>query len=330
MTPRTEVLIDNESHDCRVPTSRVLKTNFCYEMRGAIPPKDESRLRVNFKQLSEDCSSLLGTVTGGLAEGSSPTLDACRDALRTDMTLMLDEAKVLLQNLEEVTPWRASLAQARVLSYRETIQSALDSRHQLDSELSLVANSISSQINSETKTTDDLPFRVSSWRTPSLCFDLEVSEQVHFVRTEHMPIKIRVRAIAEIHAKDINASSIPKYSAFRVHVEQCKHDNQSLFPSAGALGEVLIKLRINRLGENQKKKLTWGGEDADVGFVRVTEARVVQKNAFPPLPKRTVDLYTSSHHGTSDTTVMLRFNTHRGRDVECVPEVDIEVVMASS
>jgi hypothetical protein len=275
MTPRTQDLVDNESLDCRIPTKRVLQSSFRYEQSGlAMPQKDESRLKVSFKQLSEDCSSLLGTITGGLAEGCSPTLDACRDALRTDMTLMLDEAEVLLQNLEDVTPWRASLAQARALSYRETIQSALDSRHELDSELSLVADSISSQIHCETKTSEDLPFRVSSWRTPSLCFDLELSEQVHFTRTEHMPIKIRVRAIAEIHAKDINASSIPKYSAFRIHVEQCKHDNQSLFSTAGALGEVLIKLRINRLGESQKKKLTWGGEDADVGFVRVTEARV--------------------------------------------------------
>ena len=57
----------------------------------------------------------------------------------------------------------------------------------------------------------------------------------------------------------------------------------------------------------------------------------VQKNAYPPLPKRTVDLYTSSHHGSSDTTVMLRFKTHRVLEAgDDVAEVDIELVMDSS
>lgn len=324
------------SPESPMSTEGVIETKFVYESIGPAMPgfgpgsQDSADLRSSFQQLSEDCSSLRGAVDGSQTNPCSPTLDACRDSLRTDMASMLYEANLLLENGEKVTSWRASLAQARVDSYLETIQSALDSRDQWDNELGLVANSIATQINSETKTADDLPVRVSSWRTPSLCFDLEVGEPVQFIRKEKMPIKVRVRAIAEIHAKDINSNSIPKYTACRIHVEEVKHDERSLFSLAGDVGEAAIKIRISPLGDDQKKKPTWG-EDEDVGFVRVKEARIVQKNAYPPLPKRTVDLYTSSHHGSSDTTVMLRFKTHRVLEAgDDVAEVDIELVMDSS
>lgn len=317
-----------ERPECPMPASKAFEKRFRYECVG--PHSSASPdLRVSFQQLSDDCSSLLGAVTGSLSDGCSPTVDACRDALSTDMMCMLDEANVLLENSKDVNSWRASLAQARVDSYLETIQSALESRHQLDSELAQVASSIVSQIKSEAKTADDLPVRVSSWRTPSLCFDLEVGEPVQFIRTDQVPIHVRVRAIAEIHAKDISANSVPKYGAFRIHIEQCKHDDCSLFSTGGAVGEVLIKIRITPLGDFQKKKGTWG-EDADVSFVRVKEARVVQKNAHPRLPKRTVDLYTSSHHGSSETTVMIRFKTFRVLAPGEAPHVDIDLVVASS
>jgi hypothetical protein len=231
---------------------------------------DDKTLRLSFQELSDGCSDLLET----LFHGSSPTLDACRGSLQTDMNCMLQQANTLLQNVEQVTQWRASLAQARVDCYLETIQTALNSRQQLDSELGLVADSIASQINSnsESKTSDDLAVRVSAWRTPSLCFDLDVSEPVEFLRTDAMPIKVRARAIAEIYAKDM-PGSIPQYKACLVRIEDVKHDNSNSASLAGTVGEALIKIRISPFGDAQKKKATWG-EDEDVGFVRVIEARV--------------------------------------------------------
>jgi hypothetical protein len=231
---------------------------------------DDKTLHLSFQELSDGCSDLLET----LFHDSSPTLDACRGSLQTDMNFMLHEANTLLKNVEQVTQWRASLAQARVDSYLETIQLALNSRQQLDSELGLVANSIASQINSysESKASEDLAVRVSAWRTPSLCFDLDVSEPVEFLRVDYMPIKVRARAIAEIYAKDM-PGSIPQYNACLVRIEDVKHDNSNAALLAGTVGEALIKIRISPVGDAQNKKATWG-EDEDVGFVRVIEARV--------------------------------------------------------
>jgi len=52
----------------------------------------------------------------------------------------------------------------------------------------------------------------------------------------------------------------------------------------------------------------------------------VQVNAFPPSPKSAVDLYVSSNHGDSDTTITLRFPTYKTLD-NSVPEVLVELVM---
>lgn len=286
---------------------------------------DDKTLHLSFQQLSNGCSKLLET----LFHGRSPTLDACRGSLQTDMNSMLHEANLLLKNME-FAQWRASLAQSRVVSYLETIQSAFNSRHQLDRELGLVSDSIATQMrnNTESKTSDDLAVRVSSWRTPSLCFDLDVSEPVQFIRTDEMPIKVRARGIAEIYAKDM-PGSIPQYNACNVHIEQVKHETSNTTSIAGTAGEAFIKIRVCRLGGAQKKIPTWG-EDEDIDFVRVKEARVVQSNAFLPMPKRTVDMFTSSHYGSSDVTVTLRFKTHRLLKSEDMPEVNIELVMASS
>lgn len=246
---------------------------FTYEKHGKSMPSfgrksDDKSLHLGFQHLTEGRSQLLETMFAG----SSPTLDACRGSLQTDMNSMLHEASLLLTSTELADQWRASLAQNRVDSYLETIQSARNSRHQLDSELGLVADSIASQLrnNTESKTCDDLAVRVSAWRTPSLCFDLDVSEPVQFLRTDDMPIKVRARAIAEIYAKDM-PGSIPQYNACNIRIEEVKHD---MSPSlAGAVGEASIKMRVSHLGGPQKKTPTWG-EDEDVAFVRVKEARV--------------------------------------------------------
>jgi hypothetical protein len=52
----------------------------------------------------------------------------------------------------------------------------------------------------------------------------------------------------------------------------------------------------------------------------------VQVNAFPPSPKATVDLYVSSNHGESDTTITLRFPTYKTRN-NVTPDVRVELVV---
>ena len=52
----------------------------------------------------------------------------------------------------------------------------------------------------------------------------------------------------------------------------------------------------------------------------------VQVNAFPPSPKAAVDLYVSSNHGESDTTITLRFPTYKTLNY-ATPDVRVELVM---
>jgi hypothetical protein len=235
-----------------------------------------SELRAGFQQLSAGCSELLDAVHGtSTAEKDSPTLHACRGSLQTDMTIMLSEASHLLDDAEskEVTTWKASLAQVRADSYLDTIQSALACRALLDNELWQVTSSLSSQLSEEKKSPEDIPVRISSWRTPILCFDLELSDRVQYLYTDPMPLKVRATAIAEVFAKDIGAGSIPSYLACRLVVEQCKHEEQSFQSLAGTVGKAYMKFKVSPVGNAQKKNSTWG-VDEHVGELRVAEARM--------------------------------------------------------
>lgn len=336
MTPRPEIAL--LAPDSPVSAEPQYESNFTYEKwglstmpgygsnRGDVGGVEEHDLHKSLKQLHKDCSDMTASIKGN--DANTLTLTACQGSLQNDMSAMLDEANVLVENIGEhlITPWRASLAQARVDSYLETIKSAIESRDQFDDKLAQLTSAIAPQVEEGQKSVG-LPVQISSWRTPSLCFDLEVGQPAEYASTEKMPIKVRVRAIAEVQAKDIDAGNVPHYSACRVQVEECKHEERTMFSMAGTVGEALIKIRISPLENAKKTDATWG-EDADVGLIRVQEARIVQRNAFPPVAKRGADLYVSSLHGSSEACVMLKIKTQRVLDGDEAPEVDIELVMA--
>lgn len=285
MTPRPRkddvVLL---TPDSPVLSGQEYEHNFTYEKSGmstlpnfggqrgaADDGEEELHLRKNLTRLHEDCSSMKESVSGSVSgnEGISLTLTACQGSLQNDMPAMLDEANVMVDNIGDhfITPWRASLTQSRVDAYLETMQSAMQSRDQFDDKLAQLTSALVPLV-------EDVPVRISSWRTPSLCFDLEVGEPAQYVSTEKMPIKVRARAIAEVQAKDIDCGSVPKYQACRIHVEECKHEERTMFSMAGTVGEALIKIRISPLLDNaEQTQATWG-EDDDVGLIRVQEARM--------------------------------------------------------
>lgn len=340
MTPRPD--LEMLTPDSSVPEQKPFEPNFTYEKFGlsTMPSFGSKRgdsdlneeeghdLHKSLERLHEDCSAMTKSVSGN--DTTSLTLAACQGSLQNDMSAMLDEAKVLVDNTGEhlITPLRASLAQSRVDSYLETIKTAIESRDSFDGKLSQLASAVAPHGGDEKENSNGHPVQISSWRTPSLCFDLEVGPPTHYSSTEKMPIKVNVRAIAEVQAKDIDAGTVPQYQPCLVHVEDCKHEERTMFSMAATAGEALIKVRISLLKDSTKNaKATWG-EDEDVGPVCVQEARIVQRNAFPPVAKRGADLYISSLHGSTDACVMLKIKTYRVLNANEAPEVDIELVMA--
>jgi len=300
--------------------------SFGYVRRNSLPSvkRDPNELtlelRVGHQQLSEVCSELIGSIDGNFGEKYySPTLYACKDSLRTDAASLLDEANLLLENVDEkrVTSLRASLAQVRVDSYLETIQSALRLHESLDSQLNIVTSSIASQMEEE-KIPEDLPIRISTWRTPSLCFDMEVGKEVEFTQVGNIPLKVKARVIAEVYAKDINAGSIPSYRACRLQIKELTTNSDITASSTGVIGNALTKIVVSPLKEKREQK---------VESLRIRECRVFQENAFPPLPTSAVDLFVSTKEGTSDITIMLNSKIHRMLHDQ-VPELRIELVMA--
>merc|ERR1712232_689902 len=97
-----------------------------------------------------------------------------------------------------------------------------------------------------------------------------------------LPIRVRARAIAEIYADDINSGSVPSYRACSLQIKELKHEPETNSWSSGTKGEAHIKIQIRPLGDSRPDSL------------RVRETRIVQSNAFPPLPTRAVDVFTSS------------------------------------
>mmetsp|Transcript_21507 Transcript_21507/g.23864 ORF Transcript_21507/g.23864 Transcript_21507/m.23864 type:complete len:339 (+) Transcript_21507:84-1100(+) len=333
MAPLTDdrVLIMDNSEPSSLPKT-MLEKKFTYGnlRKTSQPSLNRSpseltlELRAGHQQLSDIYSELIGSIEGSVSEENhSPTLYACQGSLRTDTSSMLVEANLLLENVDEkrITSLRASLAQVRVDSYLETIQTALESRESFDSELNLFTSSIASQMEEEEeeKVSEDFPVRVSIWRTPSLCFDMEVGKEIEYIQKGNAPIRVRARAIAEVYAKDINAGSIPSYQACRLQIEELNYDSYSESNSLSVIGDVLVKVVISPM---RGKK----NEDRKNDNLQLRDCRVYQENAFPPLPTRTVDLFISTIEGTSDVTAMFKSKIYRMLNDD-VPQLNVEFVM---
>ena len=201
---------------------------------------------------------------------------------------MLAEANAVVESLNKeglmVTHWRASLAQTRVESYLHSIDSLLkaEEKSSYDSVLTRVLDPVLAVMGEEK--TADLPVRVSSWRTPSLAFDIELG---HSVEHSHeasppsdkcdfdiqRPMKVHVKAIADIAAKDIVSGCVGSYEPCSIKVERCRHEEKQVPSNLSFVeGEAMLKVRISPVGSGKKPvdDQVW---DTD-NHVKVEEARV--------------------------------------------------------
>eukprot|EP00543_Licmophora_paradoxa_P004430 CAMPEP_0202443878 /NCGR_PEP_ID=MMETSP1360-20130828/3042_1 /ASSEMBLY_ACC=CAM_ASM_000848 /TAXON_ID=515479 /ORGANISM="Licmophora paradoxa, Strain CCMP2313" /LENGTH=345 /DNA_ID=CAMNT_0049059697 /DNA_START=48 /DNA_END=1085 /DNA_ORIENTATION=+ len=344
MAPFEAVVVQPTSSSCEL--SMETRVDHCVEgSLGNFLESDINVLKKSFQQLSTRGTDLLLQIAEHSSDSciDSPTVDACRHSLRCEVSMMLLEADHLLQNVGQVTPWRASLAQLRAESYLGTIESALSNsaRQTIDRQLRIVASAITDQLSTEDEEGEDEEkvaeqppqITISSWRTPSLAFDVVVGKEI----CKSFPqVIVRARVIAEVLAKDmnVNGAQLPHYRACTVSVEGARYERM-ITAVNGNTGEVFLKLRISPVGRPpsgnkiKKGKKVWGFDER-VTAVSFREARAVQLNAFPPHPKANVDIFTSVMHGSYDTTVTMRCNTNKSLQADAIPEIAIDLVLASS
>jgi hypothetical protein len=197
---------------------------------------------------------------------------------------MLNEARLLLDNMntceDSITSWRVSLAQIRVDAYLEAIETALKcpDRTKLDDELRFVVNAISNQLHpnfQEEKCAEDVALRVSPWNISSLAFDLTVGLPVHPLNTRGLPLKLEIRAIQEVQAKDVFEGKSLTFRACKIHIERCVYEASTLHAGTGTVGDAIVVVRVSPLDERkgQSGNNVWETDKEEVWKQLIKEAR---------------------------------------------------------
>mmetsp|Transcript_3991 Transcript_3991/g.9069 ORF Transcript_3991/g.9069 Transcript_3991/m.9069 type:complete len:312 (+) Transcript_3991:89-1024(+) len=260
---------------------------------SAVDGQDHS-LESSLKQLTEIGSKALNEVNGAISgDYRSPTVRACRTSLASDFSSMVDEAKDLVTNQHDsavATSWGVSLAPLRADSYLRTILAALHSpeRLKMDEALQrLVGSVLASKTNNDESKTEDVTLRISSWRTPSLVFDLQLGAPVLYTHEAappskgqfdyQLPLFVEVRAIAEVPSEDIKSGGVGRYEVCTIQVEKCRHEAVSYKSTHnGAVGLATISVGLKPLTKKEGTRLQEDemSFDAQVPVIRVEEARV--------------------------------------------------------
>lgn len=212
---------------------------------------DEAKatLSTSLQLISERGERILKRILDDKNGAHSLTVQACLSSLESEFTYMLQEAKLLLNNMGNdggcpITSWRVSLAQIRADAYLESIETALDCPEGklVDVELGKVYNDIITQLSC-----DSVNMRISPWNLSSLGFDVSVATPIDYsLDSRTLPLNLQVCAIQQVQAKDIvdgDKSSV--YRACSLKVERCVHEVGSFRAGAGSVGDVLLTVRVS-------------------------------------------------------------------------------------
>lgn len=202
--------------------------------------------------ISERGERLLARVHETLnSNNASLIVEACKSSLETEFLLMLEEAQLLLNNMDSegecpITSWRVSLAQLRVDAYLESITTALNCPDSSDFNVALsdVANNIAAELK-----TKDAAVRISPFNLSSLAFDVTVGAPIHYALEGDLPLNLQVQAIQEIQAKDTMDDKAMPNRACKIEIERCVHEVGSFRAGAGSVGDVLVTIRVSPIGE---------------------------------------------------------------------------------
>ena len=270
----------------------------------------ECSIRDCLEKLAEAATSLRNEMDGvgyGNADPSStssslsvqsrsPTVAACRGSLAWEFAAMMSEAHVLMDSLGMegvmVTPWRVSLLQARIHSYLSMIEKLMQGvdREKLDTELLRILAPVLASISDEnqkqqdrdaegcadnvTKPSNDLPVRISSWRTPSLAFDVQLSAPLRYTHkasppchkgefSNQLPLRAEVKAMTDFMAKEIETGMVPTCKPCTLELERCRHEATDSTNNLGIVAEAMLRLRLSPEALVAQRASTMGHAAAD-------------------------------------------------------------------
>jgi hypothetical protein len=213
--------------------------------------------------------------------------DACRSALVDELSRVLNQATMLLEDAKQEDPdvpqmtknKRVSVALVHALQYLDTLESAMafSSRDRLETGIRSVLRAITDKSSKEE---DPLPkVCVSSWTAPSLAFDFQTGSTASLAMPAciheplSLPMDLEVRPIIEYTAEELVQSYGLHADAFAVTVEKCTHELREYGTRDGITGEAMIQVHIAPLAEsNRKRQAVWGRND-DVEPIRLKEVR---------------------------------------------------------
>eukprot|EP00542_Grammatophora_oceanica_P013114 CAMPEP_0194032112 /NCGR_PEP_ID=MMETSP0009_2-20130614/5123_1 /TAXON_ID=210454 /ORGANISM="Grammatophora oceanica, Strain CCMP 410" /LENGTH=337 /DNA_ID=CAMNT_0038672453 /DNA_START=40 /DNA_END=1053 /DNA_ORIENTATION=- len=299
----------------------------------------EIDLRKTFDSISSKGNDLLSLLSSSSASSSQSCalVEACYGSLSSEGRVLSEEASLLLQSVdnqdekEDDTNMRvrASLAQLRFDRYIATVVDAM--KHPAKDKLGVGLESLAASATNS----DDSAVKVSSWRAPSLAFDVAIAPPIEtMVGPSSHPLNVRVKAMVEVLANDAVASSSDQrrvpYNTCQIAVEPSScHGRLEFVGVSGLSGDALLRVKVSPTGSDSQEQKVWG-RDSEVEKIHVKEARVVQVNARQPRSKCAVNLYTSYTYGKPDADLILRFPTFATRSDEVPPQVHIELVVVGS
>lgn len=306
----------------------------------------------NLKNRVESLLLRLNEEQGQLVEGSSsPTSNACRQSLSTTMPLILRKVALLVDSVNDddadeskrmVGRLRATFALVNCVQILDVVESAMShpSRGRFDEVMSSVLERIRNTPTIDDQFKSEAVFRVSHWVAPTLAFDIRAGEVASTSieqssseggnnTADSLPLSIQVEPVITFTGEELIAGKKGSESFRRcgVVIEKCAHKEKIFSEGAGSIGVVDLRVRVWPLDEGCPKPRIWGEEETSRLYV--TEARVVQHNAFPPKPRSHVDLYTSTVYGDPASTARLAIQTYVTENNE-PPQLSVELYVASS
>lgn len=247
------------------------------------------RMSNSLQHMKQRAESILKRVEREKLEGKFPLVyESCLSALRAEMSRMLGQAELLLEDAKVEghsdtkmrKNKRLSVALISAIQYLDTLESAMtfSSRERLEEKLLTVLDSIASKCGDDLED-ESLNVCVSSWQAPSLAFDFRVGSPCNKVIDDSadeplaLPLEVDVKPIIEFTADELIEQSSPDADAFCVTIVKCTHEKREYGTRDGIIGEATVKVYIVPLADKQKKKeAVWGLHD-DVEKVQVREVR---------------------------------------------------------
>lgn len=263
---------------------------------------------------------------------------ACMSSLKTRVPRMLQLATLLLKSFYEadskpqlmIARLRSFFQIERVQDYLTVIEKAFQDppRGSMDISIGRLLSSppmlaLSEEFDLRSAT------RVSLWSRSSLNLEIPAGMARHReceASKTTMPVSVHVEPFFVFSAEALlNGIENPEnLSVCHVTFEECKHTSLDFSRGAGKLGKCIVKVRLDPIECSSSDDSVLSSLPRRIV---VDEARVIQRNAYPPKPRASVDVYVSTYEEELGITVTMIIDTYTTRDNE-EPRLHVDLCLA--